>query len=252
MRRVFLGILLIVLFMPLGRADTAYSDPEGDITSQTLSECDPNFYDCVNDGVREPNTSGFEGNINSGEMDGYYNSFTMENVDLGGGTATQIKVWAYCMQEFWGSTCSGEEVDTCDVYDGDEDACNNSYTESGGVYLQCAWAGENPPGCVEDVPCSPHTEQGWEIDLSFDNGSSWEGDVKGLDCPWDSYGWRSVTYTGSWNQTQINNLAIKTILDVSPANGPGVAYMEEVYVEITYGESATTLEGVTLEGVTVE
>lgn len=71
----------------------AYSDPDGDIESQTSSTGEF-WYTEIDEGVREPDIPDTDDYV-SGELHENYDSFTMSDVDLEGGVASSVRIWAY-------------------------------------------------------------------------------------------------------------------------------------------------------------
>ena len=195
MIRVFLGILLMVLFMPLGRADTGYVDPDGDVTTEWMPVPSGTHYTTVDDAIRQPNTPNTsdyvwadKGSLGPGVKD----EFNMGTIS-GVGTVSSIEVWY-------------------NAYIGPQAVLGIN------VYLDGEWK----------------------------TAQQEAGGLDGAD------GWFSKKWTGTWDQTDLDNLQVRISLD-QDMNFEGII-VYALYAEITYTppSPATTLKGVTLKGVTIK
>ncbi len=72
-----------------------FLDPNADLSTSTESDCSVgSYYDCANDGAREPDTSALESNYIGGDSDGVFNLFEMSTSAITNNVTT-IDVWVY-------------------------------------------------------------------------------------------------------------------------------------------------------------
>ena len=85
------------------------------------------------------------------------------------------------------------------------------------------------------IRCKKQAGDGENVNVSVYMGGGWEAD-QALD-PTTSWSWRSLTYSGSWNQSDLNALEVRFTM-VRPTGGS--AEISEHYAEITYTGGATS------------
>ena len=91
---------------------TGYIDPNGDIEKGWSGYPSSNHYQNIDDGVRQPEDPGLSDYIEAHAPITLTDSFEMTTFDLGGGTITSIKVWAF------GDKSSDEDKVYASIYTG--------------------------------------------------------------------------------------------------------------------------------------